>query len=184
MTMNRMKMRWVLAPGIAVAIVLGISPAAEALDPETLAAIRAVSAVGAAASSGEYDARTLGLIVTAMRRDGASHDELYRLFSVLAGHPSPAPGSQASRGMGRFVTAALARGLRGRALAEAIHQEQARRGMPSHGAVIIPRAEDVPSRKVVDPAVVPPGLSPGAAPPGRPGQDRERHAPRAKEGRP
>jgi hypothetical protein len=66
----------------------------------------------------------------------------------------PAPAAQAPRmeGFGKFVEAQVARGLRGTALAAAIHKEQARRGVPGQlGA----KAAAPPARGKSQPAAKP-----------------------------
>ncbi len=111
---------------VSLAVLCLSTTSAYALDPETLAAIHGAAAIGTAVSMGEIDPDVARDAVRSMKRDGVSNTVIGSLFKALAGDRTERTG----RGMGSFVQDAHARGLRGRALADAIHAEQARRGIP------------------------------------------------------
>lgn len=122
----------------AVGILLVIGTAVWALSQETVDAIGGAVAIGTAISTGEITPDVAGKIVKIFREDQLSNAEIWDIFKALLDtsvplvvenqdHDTGMRGSN-GRGIGAFVQAAHARGLRGRALAEAIHAEQARRG--------------------------------------------------------
>jgi len=131
-----MMMRSIL-PVLAAALLAGAAPAF-AIDVETRDAVRITNLVATIAQDGRVmDGPTAAGLVRNLRRDGATDDVILDVLrGVLRGNGSGHPSSD--RGLGGFVQDAKARGLRGRALAEAIHAEQARRGVPGQAR----RADD------------------------------------------
>ncbi len=125
------EMKKLLPAALAAILLLAFLAApAVALEPETLAAITGAVAIGSVISQGELDPQLATTIVRSLRRDGAGNAEIAELFRALLNEPRARRTAGAGRGMGAFVQQAHADGLRGRALAEAIHREQARRGVP------------------------------------------------------
>lgn len=124
---------------LAAGVLFTMATTAWALSPETVATIGGAVAVGSAISSGEISPDAAAQLVKMFRKDQMSNSEIANIFKALRDTSVPGAvradtgvGRGGNRGMGGFVQDAHARGLRGRALAEAIHAEQARRGIPGH----------------------------------------------------
>lgn len=120
-------------------LLVAISVSGWALSDDTAAAIGAAVLIGTAISDGEVPPGIAASIVKSLRSDGVGNDGIRNLFKALVDDPARmalgdtrAAHAGKSQGMGAFVQDAHARGLKGRALADAIHAEQARRGIPGH----------------------------------------------------
>jgi hypothetical protein len=122
---------------VGVLILLGT--VAWAFSQETIDAVGGAVAIGAAIDKGEITPDVAAQMVRLFRDERLDNSTIRKIFEAMLDTSVPlVPGDgsetgarkAANRGMGAFVLDAHWRGLRGRALADAIHAEQARRGRP------------------------------------------------------
>lgn len=133
---------------IMAAAVIAIAGAgmARAMSAETEATIEAAVAIGDAVSENVVDAQITEEMIASFRADGMSDAEIRDAFLALRGSRSDealtvAGGTTHAEGnaennFGAFVTSQVEQGLRGRELAEAIHEEQKVRGMRPAASVV------------------------------------------------
>jgi hypothetical protein len=150
--------------GIALAMVV-VTPS-HALEPGTMDAVLAAVAIGAAVSGGEIDGGLASSVVRSLQKDKVPNAAIGDLFRAMVDPAGIGSGGPSGPGMGAFVQEMHRRGLRGRALAQAIHEEQARRGIPGHAkrngstVIVVPDPDDDnPGVGNRNRRKVPPGLS-------------------------
>jgi hypothetical protein len=146
----------------ALMLFLAGAPAVHALQPETLAAIHGAATIGSVVKNGDLEPGAASTLVKSMRRDGVGNSGILDVFRAILGDR----GVQGNSGMGAFVQHSLDQGLRGRALADAIHREQAVRGI---------RGQERNGDGLLVPVVIPanpPGNPHATTPPGHARNDR------------
>lgn len=125
--------RWFLALAAGGAAVIIAAAPAEARRPDRSYEGEIGSLVDRIAREEDdaMDGPTVTRLVTDLRAEGADGRAIRDVLRVITERgPRGWPGAPGERGMGAFIRDAKNRGLRGRALAEAIHREQARIGVP------------------------------------------------------
>lgn len=114
---------------LATILIMAGGIAASALDDETRAAIQGAAAIGSVVARGELEPGAASDVVKSLRAGGMKNSDIRDVFRAIRDDEAE-PHAAGSRGLGAFVQDAHARGLKGKALADAIHAEQARRGVP------------------------------------------------------
>jgi hypothetical protein len=126
-----------------VGVLLLMGTVVWAFSQETIDAVGSAVAIGAAIDKGEITPAVASQIVKLFRAERLDNSTIRRIFEAMLDTSVPlVPGDEnetevgkaANQGMGAFVLDAHWRGLRGRALADAIHAEQARRVQPGQAA--------------------------------------------------